>query len=195
MKDGPERLKKSIIISFFLFDFLIVMLVVAFFVPKIGHLINFGQTHTDEFCTECGAFRKASYATLFIKSFEFDSSFYKEDGLKTLHDAFFTPCTDHKWCVFHLVRNTISFMGKSEPHPKIGFELLKHLQRQEMKDFISSQPALASRTASVLFDYAKRGTDSRLLTYLGTSLSLADEREITLTLASMTATMAGPGSN
>lgn len=185
-------MKKSIMISLFLLDLLVVLLVVAFFVPSIGigRLLNLGRAHTDEYCAECGVFRKASYATIFVHSFEYDSSLNPEDGLKILHDAFFTPCSNHKWCAYHSVRNSVRHFGNSWPRLKIGFEMFRHLKRQEMKDFISSKPELASQTAAVLFDYAKRGTDSRLLLNLDTALGLVDEKEITLTLASMTAKLA-----
>lgn len=90
---------------------ILVIMALAYFLPStgIGRLMNLGRTNTDEFCKECGLFRKATYSTFFIKSFEIESEYYNENGIKVLHDAFFTPCEKHKWCIFHLTRGSVRF--------------------------------------------------------------------------------------
>jgi len=167
---------------------LIVIAAVALFAPSgIGRLVNFGKTHTDEFCKECGAFRRADYLTLFVQSFETKSELYTENGIQKLHDAFFTPCRDHKWCIFHLGRGCVEFKGYSEPYPKIGFEILKHFENKKMQDFMSAKPSLASQTASILFDFAKQGNNGRLLSDLSMAIDMDDDAEISATLAGMAA--------
>lgn len=137
-------MSKNTAVPFSFTGFLIVLVVaVALFAPSgIGQMVSFGKTHTDEFCKECGAFRKADYFTLFVQSFETESEPYIENGIQKLHDAFFPPCKDHKWCVFHTGRANVRFKGNREPYPKIGFEILKRFENKKNAGFHVSQAVI-----------------------------------------------------
>lgn len=182
-------MNKKALILFLLSDLVIVFVIVAFFFAPIGHAIGIGRTWTDECCVECGSFRSGTYATIFNQSFPFGFEPNGENSVQLLHDSFFTPCKEHKWWVYHLSRGSIDFKGKSESRLSTSFEVMKTFSRSQMKSFISDHPNLASQTAGLFFDYARRGQNFKTYSHLGAAIDMIDidQAEIANVLASMAA--------
>lgn len=178
-------MKKSVIILFFFSDLLIVLLIIAFFVPAIGGSVNFGRTFTDEFCVDCGSFRSGTYATLFNRSIALSHESLGPNSLKVLHDKFLPVCNEHRWCVFHLSRDSVIFQGHSEPHPPAGYEPFKNFSKDSMQKFIDMRPELASQTARLIFDYFKNGQNAKFFNDLTVAIDMDDENDINTVLTKM----------
>ena len=186
-------MKKKFWVAFFLIDMLVVLAVIAFFVPSlgIGKIIGVGRSYTDEYCVDCGAFCKRSYIGLFWIPFLESTEMVEEVGIKTLHDKFLTPCTTHRWNVYHLVRNSLPLNFSDTPYFPFNLVAFKRdPTRTDMEAFIASYPELAAQMAPVLFDYAKRGKNNKVFSDLQLSIAMNEEQEIKDMLASMTAELA-----